>query len=227
MTLEGAIRRIETFEEFEKQFSDAFLADDKRLNHYLSDLVFKYNVTLTEASGAAGCHDSYLGLLINGKKTNPTRDVLISLCLAIGATVDEAQQLLKYAGYAPLYVRRKRDVVIWFAFMKKLIPEKVDDLLKKRKYEPLTGDAKKERKQVIDAHKHSFNNYETLKTADSCGCFNCIKMFKPKQITDWIVGTDGSKTAVCPHCEIDAVIGDTSGYPINSHFLEQMREYWF
>jgi len=46
------------------------------------------------------------------------RDPLICIAFAVGATVEELGYLLKYAGLAPLYVRRKRDVIIWFGLMK-------------------------------------------------------------------------------------------------------------
>ena len=40
MTLESALHRIDTFEEFEDKFSDDFLSEDLRLQDYLSELVF-------------------------------------------------------------------------------------------------------------------------------------------------------------------------------------------
>lgn len=59
-----------------------------------------------------------MGKIINGQNNNPSRDVLLCICLAIGATVKETQYLLKYAGKAPLYVRKKSDLIIWFGLMK-------------------------------------------------------------------------------------------------------------
>ena len=83
---------------------------------------------------------SYVGNIVNGKKRNPSRDALISICLAIGTTVDEVQYLLRYGGQAPLYVRRKRDVVIWFGFMKHMRLEEVDEKLRERGLKPLIKD---------------------------------------------------------------------------------------
>jgi hypothetical protein len=34
-------------------------------------------------------------------------------------------------------------------------------------------------------------------------------------------------TALCPNCGNDAVLGDRSGFPIDSHFLNRMSEAWF
>lgn len=154
MTLEGAIRRIDTFEEFEEKFSDDFLADDMQLSNYLSDLVFKYNPVLTKVSVDAGCVDSYFGHLVNGRKNNPSRDVLIALCLAMGTTIEEVQKLLKYAGHAPLYVRRKRDVILWFAFMKSISVDDTDELLKNKGQTALTRDAKKQQKAEKENEKN-------------------------------------------------------------------------
>ena len=61
---------------------------------------------------------SYVRKIVNGQELNPSRDVLLAICVYIGATVEETQILLRYAGKSPLYARRKRDVIIWFAIKK-------------------------------------------------------------------------------------------------------------
>lgn len=135
--LEELIRSISTFEEFERQFSDEFLADDDRVGNYLKELVWKYDQDYSAVSLAAGLDRSYVGNIVRGKKNNPGRNALIAICLALHTTVDEVQYLLKYAGHAPLYVRRKRDVIIWFGFMKQKSLDNVDLDLYERKYKPL------------------------------------------------------------------------------------------
>lgn len=77
---------------------------------------------------------------------------------------------------------------------------------------------------VIKAHDYSSNHRKTLSKDKICGCFFCLKIFSPKEITDWI---DDDNTALCPHCGIDAVIGESSGFPITEEFLEKMRDRWF
>ena len=84
----------------------------------LAELLYKYDRKAAVVSVEAMLAPAYVGNIINGKRNNPSRDVLIRICLAIGASVEETQYLLKYGGYAPLYVRRKRDVIIWFGLMK-------------------------------------------------------------------------------------------------------------
>lgn len=77
----------------------------------------------------------------------------------------------------------------------------------------------------IEAHRYSANHKEELQKDKLCGCFYCLKIFKPEEITFWI--KDISGTAVCPYCGIDSVIGESSGYPITEEFLKKMHKYWF
>ena len=126
VSLEYCLEDCQTFEEFESRFSDEFLMDDARVGNYLERLMWKYDKDYATISRLAGLDRSYVGNIIRGKKNNPSRDALIAICLAAGTDVEEVQYLLKYAGHAPLYVRRKRDVIIWFGFMKHRTIDEVD-----------------------------------------------------------------------------------------------------
>ena len=137
VTLEWMINEIDSLEEFEKRFPSEFLANDDHVGNYLDRLLCKYKQKASVVSENAILHTSYVGNIVNGKKRNPSRDALISICLAIGTTVEEIQYLLKYAGQAPLYVRRKRDVIIWFGFMKHMSLVDVDQKLRERGFKPL------------------------------------------------------------------------------------------
>ena len=127
--LEGSLPRYDSLEDFEKDFPDDFLKDDSKTGDYLQYLLSKYDKAASVVSDKAGLSFSYVGLITSGKKNNPSRDALIAICLAMGTTFEEVQYLLKYAGQAPLYVRRKRDVVIWFGFMKGQDIDTVNDNL--------------------------------------------------------------------------------------------------
>lgn len=85
----------------------------------------------------AHLNPSYVGNIINFKKNNPSRDALICIAFALSASEEELQYLLKYAGHAPLYVRRKRDVIIWYGIMKGESLETVNDNLLARGLKPL------------------------------------------------------------------------------------------
>ena len=81
------------------------------------------------------------------------------------------------------------------------------------------------KQDVKAAHQHSCNHKEKLLKDKKCGCFFCLAIFSPLEITEWIDDIEG--TAICPYCGIDSVIGESSGYPITSEFLTQMNKEWF
>ena len=74
------------------------------------------------------------------------------------------------------------------------------------------------------AHKYSSNHRRELEKDNICGCFFCLKIYNPTEIEEW---TDGGKTAICPKCDIDSVIGESSGFPITKEFLIAMNKEWF
>lgn len=80
------------------------------------------------------------------------------------------------------------------------------------------------------AHKFCSNHKPELEKDSVCGCFCCLEIFHPSEITEWIIEDtkiDWRGTAICPYCSVDSVIGESSGYPITKEFLEKMQEYWF
>lgn len=138
--LEHFLNDIHSFEEFEERFSEEFLKEDCRVGNYLRELIHKYagiNAKLSRISEEAGLATSYVGHIYRLKKNNPSRDALISICLVLGTTEKELNYLLKYAGHAPLYVRRNRDVIIWYGIMKGESIETVNNNLIERGLKPL------------------------------------------------------------------------------------------
>lgn len=85
------------------------------------------------------------------------------------------------------------------------------------------------RTSPISAHYFSSNHKPELEKDRACGCFYCLRIFAPSQIEEWIIDQRGDPrgTAICPYCGVDAIIGESSGYPITREFLEKMKEYWF
>jgi hypothetical protein len=76
----------------------------------------------------------------------------------------------------------------------------------------------------IRAHKHCFKNRDELLRSQTCGCFYCLAIFAPSEVTHWI---DEEQTAMCPKCDIDSVIGSASGFSIDAKFLKKMELHWF
>lgn len=83
---------------------------------------------------------------------------------------------------------------------------------------------------LVKAHDFSSQHRTELEKDRICGCFYCMEIYSPKEIKEWVSGdADWTKTdtAFCPKCGVDAVIGESSGYPITKEFLKEMNEYWF
>ena len=70
----------------------------------------------------------------------------------------------------------------------------------------------------------SYHEAEILRSA-ICGCFHCRATFGPSEIEDWL--DDEPRSALCPRCGIDSVIGDASGYPVQeANFLRAMYHHY-
>lgn len=80
------------------------------------------------------------------------------------------------------------------------------------------------RMDVISAHQFCKSHRKQIEASDRCGCFYCLSVFLPVEITEWV---DLDTTAVCPKCGIDSVIGSASNMPVNPEFLSKMNEHWF
>lgn len=76
----------------------------------------------------------------------------------------------------------------------------------------------------FDALKHSMRNREEIERSKHCGCYYCTTVFDTSEICEWV---DGGLTAICPHCGIDAVIGDASGITIDRRTLKIMNKRYF
>lgn len=85
---------------------------------------------------------------------------------------------------------------------------------------------------TIDALKavysNSIRNEKSILKSDFCGCFHCISIFPVADVklSEMMVEKDGIKTAICPICGIDAVLGDAS-VEITAELLEALNEYYF
>ena len=77
-------------------------------------------------------------------------------------------------------------------------------------------------------YTHSIRNEESIRKSNLCGCFHCISIFPVADVklSEMMVEKDGFKTAICPICGIDSVLGDAS-VEISAELIESMNEYYF
>ena len=86
------------------------------LSAYLNGIAAQKDIRLSDVMRRSGLKKSYFYSLFDGKRENPTRDVLIQLGFGFQMSFDEVQEFLKHLGAAQLYPRIPRDGAIIYAF---------------------------------------------------------------------------------------------------------------
>ena len=94
----------------------------------LQELFQRSGLSKAALAKRAGTSEVYLYQLFSGKRT-PSRDRTICLCYGLSATLEETQELLKYSGFAQLYVRNRRDAIIIYGFIHKMELDEINDRL--------------------------------------------------------------------------------------------------
>ncbi len=77
---------------------------------------------------------------------------------------------------------------------------------------------------LSDIHQHTADHRDEILNSSRCFCIYCMHEFKSDEIDDWI---DEGDTALCPHCGIDAVIGDASGFNLTPDLLHRLHKAYF
>ena len=76
----------------------------------------KKEISKAALARKAGMSEVYLHQVFSGRR-KPSRDRLLCLCIGLEATLDETQQLLKQATYAPLHPKVKRDAIVSYGIL--------------------------------------------------------------------------------------------------------------
>lgn len=135
--LEREIERLQSFEDFERFYTDDLINDNRLLADYLYTLIGLHKSNPDKTSLNIGKSHGYVGRICRGEKIDPSRDVLLAICVYLQASVEEAQTLLKYAGKQPLYAKRKRDAIIWYALKKQQSLHALNIYLDEKGYDSL------------------------------------------------------------------------------------------
>ena len=96
---------------------DAYLSrnqpvfSDEDVANLLNRLYQRTDLSKAALARQAGMSEVYLHQVFSGRR-KPSRDRLLCLCICMGASLEEIQQALKHATYAPLYPKHKRDAII-------------------------------------------------------------------------------------------------------------------
>jgi hypothetical protein len=79
------------------------------------------------------------------------------------------------------------------------------------------------KRDIAAAKKHAENNEDEIQASDECGCFHCLEIFSKDEIEDW-TETEEGRSAVCPRCDVEAVVGDASGLALTEELLDAVRQ---
>ena len=81
------------------------------LSTYLSNILKKKSLVKSAVIKKSELSE-VMGYQIFSGTRNPSRDSLISVCVAMEFDIEETQKLLKVAQFAPLYPKNKRDSIM-------------------------------------------------------------------------------------------------------------------
>lgn len=107
------------------------------LSEHLNGIAAQKDMKLSDVMRRSGLKKSYFYSLFDGKRENPTRDVLIQLGFGFQMSFEEVQEFLKHLGAAQLYPRIPRDGAIIYAFQHGMDIIECDILLEENGEEPL------------------------------------------------------------------------------------------
>lgn len=77
---------------------------------------------------------------------------------------------------------------------------------------------------AITAHEFCSDNKSSIFASKRCGCFYCGKTCEPSHVKEWV--DKKGKTALCPHCGIDSLLGDAD-VSFDETLLKEMHKIWF
>ena len=101
---------------------------NKSVSELLNHLFEEKNISKAALAKKAGMSEIYLHQIFAGRR-NPSRNRLLCLCYGLGASIEEAQELLKLCGMAQLYPKLKRDAIIYYGLQHGLGLFEINDKL--------------------------------------------------------------------------------------------------
>ena len=108
----GELLSVINIEQYIKENEEYFV--DLSVSEFLSEYINKKGLKKSTVIKNAEISEIFGFQVMSGKR-KPSRNTLLSLCIAAKMDIEETQSTLKIAGYAPLYPKNKRDSVILLA----------------------------------------------------------------------------------------------------------------
>ncbi|MCR5205458.1 MAG: helix-turn-helix domain-containing protein [Lachnospiraceae bacterium] len=106
-------------EYFPQYIKEELSAPLPTISEFLYDYIINHNLSAAEVIKNSGLSKDYAYAILNGNRTNPTRDRVIALCLAMKMSFDDACSALALCKNL-LYPQDKRDAAIILCFYQKI-----------------------------------------------------------------------------------------------------------
>ncbi len=94
----------------------------------LQETINRSGLSRAEVARRSGLNTVYVYQIFSGQR-RPSRESLLCLCFAMELRAAQTQKLLLHAGYGQLYVRNRRESVIYYALDNALTLESVNQQL--------------------------------------------------------------------------------------------------
>lgn len=98
------------------------------ISERLNALITQKGLSKSAVLKRAEINDIYGYQLFAGTR-KPSRDKLIAICIGMSLSLEETQQTLKFAGFAPLYAKNKRDSILIFGVEQQQSVLQINNLL--------------------------------------------------------------------------------------------------
>ena len=113
---------------------DAYLKEngqlfcDRDIAALLQAMYARRDISKAALARTAGISEVYLHQVFSARRF-PSRDRLICICMGLEASLEETQNLLKEASYAPLYPKNRRDAIVSYGILHGMSPDQVNQKL--------------------------------------------------------------------------------------------------
>jgi len=121
-----ALMTSDTLENYFKSNKDYLI--DCSLPDHLNTLLEEKELTKAAVIKNSELNEIYGYQIFSGKR-KPSRDKLMMLCIGMKLNLEDAQQVLKLAGYAFLYPKKHRDCILIYGLQHGLSIYEINEIL--------------------------------------------------------------------------------------------------
>ena len=100
------------------KFAERHHITQRNLAEYLQQLLDEKGLVRATIVREAGLGATYGYQIFTGKRTNPSRNIILQLAFAMKCTITEANRMLQAAGCNELYCKNRRDAILIFCLNK-------------------------------------------------------------------------------------------------------------